>query len=55
MTGKHGQHPYHRLTETAVHVIREKKLSHRKLAAEFGVSQSTIQAVLSNRTWKGVK
>jgi len=40
-----------RLTEHAVRLIRLSNLSERKLAALHGVHRSTINAVLSGRTW----
>lgn len=52
----HGsEHPAARLTEEAVREIRQLKgVGARKLAAQFGVSRSTIRWLLKGKTWKHV-
>jgi len=46
------RHCHSKLTQNQVYAIRSASLSQRKLAKIYGVSQSTIQCVLSGKTWK---
>lgn len=43
-----------KLNETAIRTIRSSPLNPSELARRYGVSRSTIRAVLSRKTWKHV-
>lgn len=51
-------HPTAKLTDSMVRSIRQRRLvdglSWSRLAAEFGVSQGTVRAVVSGQTWSHV-
>ena len=53
------EHPSAKLTEDLVHQIRQEAsepgTSNEWLARKYGVSSSTIQAVVSRQTWKEVE
>lgn len=45
------KHPYAKLTDDNVRQIRASTLSVRKLATQYGVSPSTIQAAKTGKNW----
>jgi len=49
------EHHSSKLTKAQVIIIRQSLLSQRQLAHIYGVSQPTIQAVLSGKFWQDVK
>lgn len=58
-TRRGNKHPYAKLTEAKVRRIKELvargKLRKQDIALKFGVSPSTVSAVLSQYSWKHVK
>ncbi len=49
------RHPRAKLTAEKVRAIRQLRIQGwtlRRLAAEFGVSDHTVRAILDSRTWK---
>jgi hypothetical protein len=46
------EHPNAKFTETQIIEIRASALSYGKLAAQYGVSKSTIAAIKTNRNWR---
>lgn len=53
------QHPMSKLTAGEVRAMRKRYaaggVSQRALAAEYGVSHTTVRAVLDGTSWKHVK
>lgn len=49
-------HYWHKLTEADVRWVRDNQhsMTHREMAAVFGVSHSVIGSILRNKTWKHV-
>ena len=45
-------HGCHKLTEVEVRTIRESNLPQRVNAVAFGVTQATISAIVTRRTWR---
>lgn len=49
------KHPMARLTKDEVINIRKDEDSHRKIAAKYSISKSTVTAIKNRRIWKELK
>lgn len=53
-TTRGSQHPRAKLTEDDVRSIRASGLSQEGIARKYGLAQSTVQAIISRKTWRHI-